>query len=177
MSGSENSPHGTLNFGAVFFSPNGRINQGQYWIGIIALFFGNILVNFLGGLGILLWGLLVYVGFCVYGKRLHDIGKSIWVHAIVWVVILIVAIGSLVLSWGALELIMAEIDPQNPATEEEMVAIISDLGPELIQEIMPISLAYLINTGFWLIYTIWLGATGSQKFDNRFGRGPSGDTF
>lgn len=177
MSGPQHAPHGSLNFGAVIFSPNGRINQGQYWIGILILFFGNILVNFLGGIGILLWAALAYVGFCVYGKRLHDIGKSIWVHAIVWLVILIIAIGSLFMSWGALELIMAEIDPQQAPTEEEMVAIMTELGPELIQEVMPISLAYLINTGIWLIYTVWLGAMGSQKFDNRFGRGPTGEAL
>ncbi|MEM1087869.1 MAG: DUF805 domain-containing protein [Pseudomonadota bacterium] len=177
MASPQDAPHGSLSPTAVFLSPNGRITQSQYWMGVAVIFAGNIVVIFIGQLGLLLWAFLVFVGVSVYGKRLHDIGKAIWVHAIVWIVVLIIAIGSAALSWDGMVEISTLFDPQNPPTEEEMVAEIMAQGPELTQKFLPITLAFLINLLIWLFYTVWLGGQPSQKFDNRFGRGPSGDAF
>ncbi|MEM1390495.1 MAG: DUF805 domain-containing protein [Pseudomonadota bacterium] len=177
MSNPQNAPHGSLSISALLLSPNGRITQGQYWGGVVFIVIANIIVNYIGALGLLLWAFLIFVGFCVYGKRLHDVGKSTWTHAIVWVVVLIITIGSLVLSWDGIEQIAGLFDPNNPLNEDELREQITRLGPEFAAEFIPIILASLVTGLIWLIYTIWLGSLPSQKFDNRFGQGPSGDVF
>ena len=177
MTNPQDAPHGSLSVSALLLSPNGRITQGQYWGGVVALILGNIIVNYIGSVGLLLWAFLVFVGFCVYGKRLHDAGKSAWTHAIVWVVILIITLGSLVLSWDGIQQIADLVDPNNPLSEEEIIERVSAMGPEVFTQFVPIMLGSLITGLIWLIYTIWLGNLPSQKFDNRFGQGPSGDVF
>lgn len=173
MANPQDAPHGSLSFAGVLFGPNGRITQKQFWMGAGAVLLVNIALNYIGVFGILVWGLMVYVGFCVYAKRLHDIGKSAWVHAIVWLVVSIIAIGSMVLSWGAVEILAESIGPGTIPTEEDIMEIM----PELMSEMVPLSVGYGINLVIWLAYTIWLGIGHSQKFDNRYGRGPAGDTF
>lgn len=60
----------------LLFNPNGRIGPRDYWIGVAIIIGGNLLADVLPVLGGLLWLLLIWVGLCVYGKRLHDAGRS-----------------------------------------------------------------------------------------------------
>ena len=66
----------------VLLNPNGRIAPRDFWIGVLILIGGNILLTPIPVIGGLVWLLLVYVGICVYGKRLHDTGRSAWLHVI-----------------------------------------------------------------------------------------------
>ena len=75
-----------MDISKVLFSPNGRIAQQDYWVGVLIIIAANVVSGFIPLLGTLIWLGLIYVGVCVYGKRLHDIGKSAWVHGIVWLV-------------------------------------------------------------------------------------------
>lgn len=72
----------------VLFNPNGRIQANQFWQGIIVLAAYLIIVNIIGGflptilttiLGLSIY-LLPYPYLCVYGKRLHDSGKTAWLY-------------------------------------------------------------------------------------------------
>ncbi|MEL6662659.1 MAG: DUF805 domain-containing protein [Pseudomonadota bacterium] len=70
---------------SVLFNPNGRIGPRTFWRGIVLLLGAMIIINILsayaGPVGQML-GLLTlaapYCYLCVYGKRLHDSGKSAW---------------------------------------------------------------------------------------------------
>ncbi|WOR16163.1 DUF805 domain-containing protein [Hyphomonas sp. FCG-A18] len=169
MSNPETAPHGSLNFGQVLFSPKGRITQGQFWGGWAALFIANIVVGFIPVAGNFLSIALIYVGACIYGKRLHDMGKSGWVHLVPWVVTLIIGIGVTVQNYDAVVAFMELAESGREPTEEEALALFSELGPFFF--------AIVINLLIWLVYTIWVGASDSEKFDNRHGSGPVGDAF
>ena len=60
----------------VFLSPNGRIGQGQYWLGILILVIAWVLSHLFHIFAPLIWLLLIYPWVCVIAKRLHDFGKS-----------------------------------------------------------------------------------------------------
>ena len=195
MASPADASHGSLSPSAIFLSPNGRITQAQYWMGVAVIFAGNVIVNFVGPIGLLLWGFLVFSGFCVYGKRLHDSGKSAKVHAIAWIVIIIMGIGAFILSWDGFVQIGRFFDQSIELTDQDYEALrqiftedASAAGmyvftPEglskifLWEGILPLTLTFFANLLIWLFYTIWLGAQTSQKFDNRYGKGPSGDAF
>ncbi|MEM6411384.1 MAG: DUF805 domain-containing protein [Pseudomonadota bacterium] len=70
----------------VLFSPNGRISPNTFWRGTILLVGWQIVLNLAIGflplslaLGLMLSVLLLFYPYlCVYGKRLHDSGRSAW---------------------------------------------------------------------------------------------------
>jgi len=70
----------------VLFNPNGRITPNEFWRGIIMLVGAQIIISLVTGfapvglaIGVLFATiLLVYPYICVYGKRLHDSGRSAW---------------------------------------------------------------------------------------------------
>ena len=71
---------------SLLFSPNGRIGVRDFWRGAILLtgfwIVAQVLITYGGAflglmLGMLTWA-SVYCYLCVYGKRLHDSGRSAW---------------------------------------------------------------------------------------------------
>lgn len=87
----------------ILFSPNGRIGPGAFWRGIIILLSFQIILTIislygpssLGTLAGILSLLSIYPYLCVFGKRLHDSGRSAWMFLLFllgYVLISIVAI-------------------------------------------------------------------------------------
>lgn len=79
----------------LLFSPQGRIASGPFWQGVIILLAAGTVISALQvyvlppplALLAALVGLgLIYCTVCVYGKRLHDTGKSAW-----WVLAIVLA--------------------------------------------------------------------------------------
>jgi len=77
----------------VLFNPNGRIRANQFWQGIIVLAAYLIIINVVGGflpaviaaiLSVSIY-LLPYPYLCVYGKRLHDSGKTAWLYLLFFI--------------------------------------------------------------------------------------------
>ena len=72
----------------LLVSPRGRIGRRSYMIGLIGMVVITTLFNFiLGKMSGSLFGFLIalpfpfvvlHMTYCVYGKRLHDIGRSFW---------------------------------------------------------------------------------------------------
>ncbi len=158
-----------MSFADVLFQPNGRITQGQFWGGWGVLLAGNFLANLIPFLGIIIWFGLIYVGCCVYGKRLHDIGKSAWLHAIPWGITAILTLaGIFAMAPGFMRYV-----EENPGAEPGMEEVIGLMGP--------FGLFVIIINLVWLAYTIWLGVAKSQPGDNKFGPEPgmasAPDTF
>lgn len=154
-----------MNFGHVMFSPNGRISQQDYWIGILILIGGNIIASFLPIIGFILWFVLIWVGIAVYGKRLHDAGKSAWLHVIPWAItILTFIIGlAMIIAAGVTVGLMSD---GGDLSREELLALISGAGGGVA--VMGIS------TLVWIGYTIWAGVLKSDPGANAHGPAPGG---
>ena len=160
-----------MSFTDVLFKPNGRIGQGQFWAGCGVVLGGNIILNFLAILGILVWLGLVYVGWCVYGKRLHDMGKSAALHAIPWAIVSVLAIAGFIMSLPQMMTAMSDIETMSD--EEIGLAMLTSMGP--------LAGVTALNLLIWLGYTIWLGVSPSDPQDNQYGPAPGSpgmtDTF
>ena len=70
----------------ILFSPNGRITGSEYWVGVLLLVAANLFLTWLPAVGGLIWLALIYVGAVVSAKRLHDAGRTGWIHLIPWAI-------------------------------------------------------------------------------------------
>lgn len=150
-----------MDIGNLLFNPNGRIDQQNYWVGVLIIISGNIILAMLPLIGVLIWLGLIYVGICVYGKRLHDTGRSAWVHAVPWALNIVLFVAGLIVAGGAMITAIMAAGPDGNVSPFSIIAagssffIISGLG-----------------TLVWLAYTIWLGIQQSQPGDNQYGPQP-----
>ena len=97
----------------LFFNPNGRIERTAFWIGFAVLTaLGVVLaaartfaVDENGAVVVLaVQAGLVYPAVCVYGKRLHDAGRTAWwTAAVLGAQLLVVSILSTLLVAAALQ--------------------------------------------------------------------------
>jgi len=149
-----------MNITHVLFSPNGRIGQQEYWIGILILIAGNIVASFITILGFIISLGLIWVGIAVYGKRLHDAGKSAWLHAIPWGVSLLLGIIGGVMVGGAVIAAMT-----GDGDDVDIAAVLAGAGGA--------SLFFLLSFLVWVGYTIWAGVIKGDAGDNRFGPVPA----
>ena len=152
-----------MNLGNVLFSTNGRIGQQDYWIGILIIIGGNIVAGVLPLIGFILWFVLVWMGIAVYGKRLHDAGRSAWLHVIPWAItILSFIIGlAMVIAGGVSAGLMSDGGDLSP---EQVAALIGGGGGGLAV----MSLSGLV----WLAYTIWVGVMKGDAGANAHGPAP-----
>jgi len=75
-----------MSLSTVLFNPNGRIGPRDFWRGVIVLVAAMIVFQvasvyggtLLGGLLGVITVAMPYPYLCVYGKRLHDAGRSAW---------------------------------------------------------------------------------------------------
>ena len=147
-----------MDFQYVLLNPNGRIAPREFWIGVLVLVCGNVLAGMLPGLGGLLWLGLIYVGVCVYGKRMHDAGRSAWTHIVPWGVTLVLFTIGFIMIGGAVIAAVVSGDSVNPwalATAGGGFAVMMGLS-NLV----------------WLIYTLWVGLAQADTGANAFGPAP-----
>ena len=150
-----------MNLTHVLFSPNGRISPQEYWIGLLIIIGSNLFLTWLPVLGAIIWLGLIYVGFCVYGKRLHDAGKSAWIHALVWLIQFVLGAIVVAISGGAL---ISAIMASNEGAQPDVAAILGASGGVVLFG----GLGFLL----WIVYTIWVGITAGEPGTNRFGPPP-----
>ncbi len=70
----------------LFVSPRGRIGRRTYWHGMIVIAFVDVTLVSISGLSHSVWPALPFLAtgypvFCVFAKRLHDLGRSAWLMA------------------------------------------------------------------------------------------------
>ncbi len=154
-----------MNIGHVLFSPNGRIGQQDFWIGLLIIVGGNIVAGVLPIIGFLLWFVLIWMGVAVYGKRLHDAGKSAWLHVIPWAItILSFIVGlTMMIAAGVSAGLMSDGGDLSP---EQLTALISGGGGGLA--------VMSISTLVWIGYTIWVGVMKGDPGPNAHGAIPGG---
>lgn len=148
-----------MNITHVLFSPNGRIGQQEYWIGILILIVANIVASFIPLLGFIISLALIWVGIAVYGKRLHDAGKSAWLHAIPWAVSIVLMTIGILMAGGAMFAAM-----MGGGDDVDVATMIAGAGAA--------SLFFLLSFLVWFAYTIWVGVLKGDAGDNRFGEAP-----
>ena len=105
----------------LLFNPNGRLSQRDFLRGAILLtgfwIIAQVLITYGGAFlgmmaGLLTWA-SVYCYLCVYGKRLHDSGRSAW-----W--FLVFLIGYFLVSMIATEVAIRILSPEALEVRSEM---------------------------------------------------------
>jgi len=149
-----------MDFGRLLFSVNGRISQREFWIGVAIIVVGNILANIIPFLGTILWFALIWVGIAIYGKRLHDAGKTAWLHAVPWAINVVLLIIAFTLIGGAI-LAAALSGDENFS----VITVLAGSG---------LGLSFLfLGQLVWLGYTIWVGVLKGDVGDNAYGPAPA----
>lgn len=175
-----------MGIGQLLFNPNGRIGPRTFWRGVILLLAIMIVLQvlsvyggtILGGILGLLSLAMPYLYLCVYGKRLHDAGRSAW-----WYLLFLAAyiIGNSILQ----SVLLPVFSPQAAELQQEMAALMEEgrfteifaYGPEIARLSLFTTLLTLIVMNAALG---WLAARlKSEPGPNRFGPPPGGmaDTF
>lgn len=74
--------------GNLFFNPNGRIAKHRFWQGLVILTVASVLASagvwLVTDMFALLTYAIIFPYICVYGKRLHDSGRSAWWVIGIW---------------------------------------------------------------------------------------------
>ena len=161
----------------LFLSPAGRMTRQQFWIGIAgyALFvfaskflLGQTVGTMAGFFLFLIYIVLIFqIMYSVYGKRLHDMGRSFWplTGMLTLTVLLMIFV---MLAFGGAEYISAFSQYERKAEIDEATrtAII-----ETYQAEMANAEAYLgpMIYGIWAAFTLWVGLSKPDPEANRYG--------
>lgn len=154
-----------MDIGKLLFNPNGRIAQQQYWIGVLIIIGGNFIANFIPLLGFIISLGLIYVGVAVYGKRLHDAGRTAWLHAVPWAInIALLVVGFMIFGGAIISAIFAA------DAGDDVGAAASAIGGGI--GFFAVMAAGLL---VWIGYTIWVGTLPGEPGPNRFGPVPGSE--
>jgi|GEM_PF-754951 len=166
----------------LFLSPTGRIPRRKFWMGFIGLFVFILAVNtYLANfpqLYVSFWIALVfpflalYLIYCIYGKRLHDLGQSYWPLTGAIVLELAVIIG-VMLAFGGADYFYefsqyerkAVIDPDVRET------LITEYQAEISSKMHIIQPLLLVVP---VLFTLFLGTKTGQQETNKYGSVPTG---
>lgn len=157
-------------------NPNGRIGSRDFWRGVILLV-GAMIVLQVGGIygggvlsaafGLLVW-VMPYFYLCVFGKRLHDSGRTAWFYILALVAYFIL---TGIFSY-ALNHLFA---PSSLALQDEMELLMRDgrwmdafaYGPEIAKLQMIPTLLSLFATNGLIGYV--MTRLKSDPYENQYG--------
>jgi len=161
----------------LLLSPAGRIGRQRYWIGM-AVFAVLVVVFNLGlkQLGDSTWAFLIslpfpflvlHMAYSIYGKRLHDMGRSFWPLTAMIVSLIVVAI-IVMLSFGGSDYFAEfaqyerkeDIDPAVRAAIQERYQARLAEGNGTVSAVM-----LAIIGGF----TLWCGISKPEDGANKYG--------
>ncbi|MEM1105003.1 MAG: DUF805 domain-containing protein [Pseudomonadota bacterium] len=170
----------------VLFNPNGRIGPRTFWRGVFLLLAAMIIVSVAGAYGgaagqaLGIFSLAApYCYLCVYGKRLHDNGKSAWLF-------LAFLAGYFVVSSGLSMVLMPFLSPGVAPLEAQMTLLIEqgqlmdaiNYAPEINKAGIMTSLVSLIASNALLGFIA--ASLSSDPQSNAYGPpegGLASDTF
>ena len=153
-----------MNWGTVLFDPNGRIGQQPFWIGVLVILACNLIIPVIPIIGWLAPLVAIWIGIAVYGKRLHDAGKTAWLHAIPWAInIAVTVVAGVMFGAGAFQLILDASQNDEPSGAS-IAGLLAASGGALF--------VLLLGTLVWIGYTIWLGLLKSDPGANTYGPAP-----
>jgi len=163
-----------MDLGRLLFSPNGRISPNEYWVGILIIIAGNVLLAPLPFIGFVVSIGLIYVGAVVAAKRLHDAGKTGWIHLVPWAVSLCLLGLGVVAAGGAALVPLLDILGQPGGWDMlESGDLDSQSTAQLISGGILAAGGLLLFWGLsaltWVAYIIWVGVLSADPDDNFYG--------
>lgn len=161
----------------LFLSPAGRMGRRNFWIGVVGFILFVVAMQtilrlmaptlFQFFLSLIYIVLVFQILYSVYGKRLHDIGRSFWaLTGMITLTILIVM--AVMLTFGGAEYF----------TEFAQYDRKEDIDPAEIERIKSAYQIKLANAGqvmqpalygIWAIFTLWLGLSKPNISTNKYG--------
>jgi len=159
----------------LMLSPSGRIDRKSFLIGFAGFVFFGVMVNFLMGrvekqgalefwLGVFAIFLFFQMTYAVYGKRLHDIGRSFWpLTSCIVVTILILIAGMMFYGGSEYFSEFAQYDRKDTIDPARRDAITQ--AYELRLKDSEKTLGPIISA-LWLGFTLWLGVAKSDPVIN-----------
>ena len=161
----------------LLISPRGRIGRRSYMIGLIGMVLITTLFNFiLGKMSGSLIGFLIslpfpflvlHMAYCVYGKRLHDMGHSFWPLTGMITSLIMVAI-IVMLTFGGSEYFseFAQYDGKEDIDPVEIERIKAAYQERLSQGNATVS---NIMMGIIAAFTLWCGLSNPDPEPNNYG--------
>lgn len=154
----------------LFLGRSGKISRSQFWIGFVGVFLfiaiGNYGLSRISGtmtafyIALFFPFIALYMIYCVYGKRLLDMGrKRSWVFGII--ALEIVAIIAVMLGFGGAEYFseFSQFD-RKEAIDPEITQAIIDKYQARQEDSLPIIKAMLLVIP--TLFTIWVGSSKGQ---------------
>jgi len=161
----------------LLYSPRGRVGRKSYIIGLFGMVVITTIFNFtLGKISGSLAGFLLslpfpfvvlHMTYCVYGKRLHDIGRSFWPVTALLVALVLTMI-FIMLEFGGLEYFEAY---QKHSYEDTLTEEIGRAIQERYQQKLVPGLPWLygIMSGLIGAFSLWLLLAKPDSEENRYG--------
>lgn len=134
-----------FDFGYIFFKPSGRLGKKAYWQGLGLMAAVLLPTTFI--IGFLSWILLFYPSICLYGKRLHDAGKSVWIYVVFTII--------------------------NAVVSSLTFAILLESGIFWSWE-EPLGFGIILGLFANIAFSVWAGLAASEPRTNRHGPPPGG---
>jgi len=161
----------------MLLSPAGRMGRKDYWVAmlifslIVVLFnfalqrLGNSTLAFLISLPFPF--LVLHMAYCVYGKRLHDMGRSFWPLTGMIVLLILVAI-IVMMAFGGSEYFseFAQYDRKEDIDPAEIERIQSVYKAKLSEGNATV---HTVMMGIIAAFTLWCGLSKSDPEANKYG--------
>ena len=160
----------------LLLSPRGRIGRGAFVGGLAILMFlvlgqnrlwpylGNGLASFF--IPMFLFFLTFHISLCIFGKRLHDMGHSLWPFTglIAFMIVLFLVV---MLKYGGLEYFETVMAHPEYADKPEEMRKVSTAYAQALKAGFPH--AKLIMAVPPILFTLWLALMPGQKGQNTYG--------
>ena len=161
----------------MLLSPSGRMGRKDFWVGmvifsiLVVLF--NIALKSLGNstpaflMSLPFPFLVLHMAYCVYGKRLHDMGRSFWPLTGMIVSLIVVAI-IVMLTFGGSEYFseFAQYDRKEDIDPAEIERIKAAYQVRLSQGNATV---HNIMIGIIAAFTLWCGLSKADPETNNYG--------
>ena len=162
----------------LLLSPAGRLGRQRFWLGMAVFALLVVMFNWgLRQLGGSVWAFLIslpfpflalHMAYSLYGKRLHDMGRSFWPLTAMLVLAFIVIPILVILSFGGSEFFADFAQYERKANiDPEVGKALQDQYQQELKEGVP----YLPHF-IWAIigaFTLWCGLSKPEAKTNRYG--------
>jgi uncharacterized membrane protein YhaH (DUF805 family) len=163
----------------MLLSPSGRMGRKDFWVAMVIFTALVLLFNFALGrlvrsesifaflLSLPFPFLVLHMAYCVYGKRLHDMGRSFWPLTGMITLLIVVAM-VVMLSFGGSEYFseFAQYDRKEDIDPAEIERIKSAYQARLSEGNATV---HNVMAGIIAVFTLWCGLSKPEPADNKYG--------